>query len=161
MTAKTLLFKKNVFNVSLSKKHNLQYLTWYYWHNLLDSCDFPASCIQDFDYRSEAELVEVGLCAGHPLLMLEVERRECPMESDRSTFYLLWKSRGRNAIPSPNCTEVESYVDGWRNTLIFHIVAKMNYAFIPQRDEILNCVKPNFISNIIHTFYRHFLHFFI
>ncbi len=28
----------------------------------------------------------------------------------RDNFYLCWKSRGANVVPSPNCTEVELYV---------------------------------------------------
>ncbi len=48
-----------------------------------------------------------------------------------------------------------------RNTLIFYIVAEMIYAFIPPRDEILNCVKPNFTSNIVYLFCHLVLHFFI
>ncbi len=61
-----------------------------------------------------AKSVEVGLCAGHVLLMLEVEKRECCTNSEQGILCLHWKSKGGNVIPSPNCMAVKLCVDGLR-----------------------------------------------
>ncbi len=41
--------------LSKKKKHDPQYSTWCIWHDLLDSCNFPASHTQVADYHSESE----------------------------------------------------------------------------------------------------------
>ncbi len=56
------------------------------------------------DYRSDSELAEVGSCVGHPLLMMEVERKECRTESERDAYP---GSRDEGVVPSPNRVEVE------------------------------------------------------
>ncbi len=71
-------YKKN-FPMFLSQKESRPAVI--NWHDLFDSCDFPAGCMLDSDYRSESELVRVGSCVGHHLLMLQIQRREFPMES--------------------------------------------------------------------------------
>ncbi len=84
----------------------------------LDSSNFPAGRTLDFDYISESELVQVGSCAGHPLLMLEVKRRECRTESKQGTLCLHWKCKAGNVPLNPNRTEVESSVDGFNASII-------------------------------------------
>ncbi len=54
----------------------------------------------------ESKSVEVGSCAGHPQIMLEVERKKYH-ESEWGTLCLHWKN-----VPSLNHMEVESCVDG-------------------------------------------------
>ncbi len=104
MTAKTLLQKKLFLCFSLKKKHDPQYSIWHNWHNLIDSCNFPAGCTLDYDYRlslrvqrgsgwllcraptsyigSREEAMFYRVRIRDPLLMLEADRKECRTESE-------------------------------------------------------------------------------
>ncbi len=66
--------------------HSIRLLARRNWHNLLDLYNFLVGRTLDPDYRSESKLVEVNPYVGHPLLMLEVGRPDCHMESEWGTF---------------------------------------------------------------------------
>ncbi len=68
-----------------------------------------------------------------PLLMLEVEKRECHTESKQGPLCLHWKSRGRNVILSPICTEIKSCAGTTliQKTFYFLVSENVSYLFKP------------------------------
>ncbi len=88
------------------------------WEYYLCMCEYACSTQIPLDSASTL----------HPLLMLEVERRECPTESKSGTFCSFWKVKGGNVVPSPNRTEVESCEDRH-----IHFVTEKNWICLVHR----------------------------
>ncbi len=147
---KNLIIEKT-FSVFLSQKKNMTRSTrltnWHNWHNLLDSHDYfrlTSMFYLDSDYHLESKSVEVGLCVGHPLLMLEVEWRNVVQSLNGARLIML-------EVEIREChTKFKSYGGG--------VMCRWPTSFIPdvQKTRKPACDTCNFFligKNYIHFSY--------
>ncbi len=80
--------------------------------DITDTISSISATTQQVVHWTTIILADVSSCMGHPLLIMEVERRKCYTESEWSTIDLCRKLRRGNVVPSPNHTAVESCADG-------------------------------------------------